>query len=80
MKKRLLLLVIYLAFISLGLPDSLLGSGWPSMFISFDVPIHYGGIIAMIVASGTPRSALSNTGPLNEAEGSNRHAVNRNNI
>ena len=58
MKKRLLLLVIYLAFISLGLPDSLLGSGWPSMFISFDVPIHYGGIIAMIVASGTVISSL----------------------
>ena len=58
MKKRLLLLVIYLAFISLGLPDSLLGSGWPSMFKSLNVPIHFAGIISMIVASGTVISSL----------------------
>ncbi len=58
MKKRLLLLVIYLAFISLGLPDSLLGSGWPSMFKSLNVPIHFAGIISMIVAFGTVISSL----------------------
>lgn len=58
MKKRLLLLVIYLAFISLGLPDSLLGSGWPSMYKSLDVPIHFAGIISMIIASGTVISSL----------------------
>ncbi|WP_439481927.1 MFS transporter [Cyclobacterium plantarum] len=58
MKKRLLLVVIYLAFISLGLPDSLLGSAWPSMFKSLNVPIHFAGIISMIVASGTVISSL----------------------
>lgn len=54
----MLLLVIYLAFISLGLPDSLLGAGWPSMFKSLNVPIHFAGIIAMIVAAGTVISSL----------------------
>lgn len=58
MKKRLLLLVIYLAFISLGLPDSLLGAGWPSMYKSLNTPIHFAGIISMIVAAGTVISSL----------------------
>ena len=35
---QLLLAIIYLAFISLGLPDSLLGSAWPTMYIQFGVP------------------------------------------
>ena len=41
----LLLSLIYLAFISLGLPDSLLGSAWPAMRQGFDVPISYMGIV-----------------------------------
>ena len=36
---HLLLSVIYLAFISLGLPDALLGSAWPSMYPAFHVPV-----------------------------------------
>ncbi|MFN3996980.1 MFS transporter [Algoriphagus sp.] len=58
MKKRLLLLIIYLAFISLGLPDSLLGSAWPAMFEDLGVPLDYAGIISMIVAAGTVVSSL----------------------
>lgn len=58
MKKALLLLVIYLAFISLGLPDSLLGSAWPVMFEDLGVPVDYAGIISMIVAAGTVLSSL----------------------
>lgn len=59
MKKRILLLIIiYLAFISLGLPDSLLGSAWPAMFEGLGVPVDYAGIIAMIVAAGTVLSSL----------------------
>ncbi|WP_339865896.1 MFS transporter [uncultured Algoriphagus sp.] len=59
MKNRILLLIIiYLAFISLGLPDSLLGSAWPAMFEGLGVPVDYAGIIAMIVASGTVISSL----------------------
>lgn len=55
---QLLLAIIYLAFISLGLPDSLLGSAWPSMYKMLDVPISYAGIISMIIAAGTIISSL----------------------
>lgn len=55
---HLLLAVIYLSFISLGLPDSLLGSAWPSMYTEFNVPVSYAGIISMIIAAGTIISSL----------------------
>ena len=55
---HLLLVVIYLAFISLGLPDSLLGSAWPSMYPEFSVPVSYAGIVSMIVSVGTIVSSL----------------------
>lgn len=54
----LLLAVIYLAFISLGLPDSLLGSGWPIMYETFGVPISYMGIVTMVISGGTIVSSL----------------------
>ncbi len=54
----LLLAIIYLAFISLGLPDSLLGSGWPVMHNALHVPISYMGIVTMIIAGGTIVSSL----------------------
>lgn len=49
----MLLCVIYLIFISLGLPDSLLGSAWPSMRLEFGAPIAAAGMISMIIAGGT---------------------------
>lgn len=55
---QLLLAIIYLAFISLGLPDSLLGSAWPSMYQEFRVPVSYAGMISMIIAGGTIISSL----------------------
>jgi len=55
---HLLLAVIYLSFISLGLPDSLLGSAWPSMYVEFGVPVSYAGMLSMIVAAGTILSSL----------------------
>lgn len=55
---HLLLAIIYLSFISLGLPDSLLGSAWPSMYEPFGVPISFAGIISMIIALGTVISSL----------------------
>ncbi len=55
---HLLLLVIYLAFIGLGLPDSLLGSAWPSMYAWFGVPVSYVGILSMTIAAGTILSSL----------------------
>jgi fucose permease len=54
----LLLAVIYLIFISLGLPDSLLGSGWPVMHVAFDVPSSYAGYVSMTISFMTIISAL----------------------
>lgn len=53
-----LLAIIYLAFISLGLPDSLLGSAWPIMQKEFAVPVSYAGCVSMIIAAGTVISSL----------------------
>lgn len=55
---QLLLAIIYLAFISLGLPDALLGSAWPTIYREFGVPVSYAGIISMIIAIGTVISSL----------------------
>ena len=54
----LLLAVIYLIFISLGLPDSLLGSGWPTMQIAFGVPSSWAGYVSMTISFMTIISAL----------------------
>lgn len=54
----LLLAVIYLAFISLGLPDSLLGSAWPTIRTALDVPLSYMGFVSMIISGGTIISGL----------------------
>ncbi|MCL2186693.1 MAG: MFS transporter [Treponema sp.] len=54
----LLLIIIYLSFISLGLPDSLFGAALPSMFGMLNVPLHFAGIISMIIASGTVVSSI----------------------
>ena len=53
-----LLGIIYLSFISLGLPDALLGSAWPNMYPEFQVPVSYAGMISMIIAFGTILSSL----------------------
>ena len=55
---HVLLAIIYVAFISLGLPDALLGAAWPSMYRDFSVPVSYSGIIFMIIAGGTIVSSL----------------------
>ena len=54
----LLLPVIYLAFISLGLPDALLGSAWPSMYTELGASLSWAGIVSMIISVGTIVSAL----------------------
>lgn len=55
---HLLLAVIYISFISLGLPDALLGSAWPILYKELNVPVSYAGIISMIIAAGTVVSSL----------------------
>ena len=54
----LLIAVIYLAFVSLGLPDSLLGSAWPKMQTFFGVPSSYAGYVSMTICFMTIVSAL----------------------
>lgn len=54
----LLLVIIYIAFISLGLPDSILGAAWPSMQPQLGVPVSYAGGISVIIAGGTIISSL----------------------
>ncbi|MBQ8414652.1 MAG: MFS transporter [Clostridia bacterium] len=54
----LLLSVIYLAFISLGLPDSLLGAAWPTIYAEMNVPLSYMGFVSMIISIGTILSSL----------------------
>lgn len=55
---HLLLAMIYLSFISLGLPDALLGAAWPTMYPQFGVPVSYAGAISMIISIGTITSSL----------------------
>lgn len=54
----LLLVIIYIAFISLGLPDSLIGSAWPVMHRDLQVPVSYMGIITMLISGSTILSSL----------------------
>lgn len=54
-----LLVIIYISFISLGLPDSLLGSAWPAINADLGVPLSYAGIISMIISGGTIISSLN---------------------
>ena len=55
---QLLLAIIYIAFISLGLPDAMLGSAWPTMYGELGVPVSFAGIISMIISMGTVVSSL----------------------
>ena len=54
----LLIALIYLAFISLGLPDSLLGAGWPVIHTELGVPVSYMGVVSMVISGGTIVSSL----------------------
>ena len=55
----LLIIVIYIAFISLGLPDSMLGAAWPVMYQELSVPVSYAGFISMTVCLGTVISSIN---------------------
>ena len=54
----LLLSVIYLAFVSLGLPDALLGSAWPVMQGALNAPLSFAGAVSMVISGGTILSSL----------------------
>jgi len=55
---NLLLAIIYLSFISLGLPDSVLGAAWPTIYVEMNVPLSYAGILSAIISIGTIISSL----------------------
>lgn len=55
----ILLVIIYISFISLGLPDALLGSAWPSMYRQLNVPLSYAGVVSTIIIGGTVISSLN---------------------
>lgn len=54
----LLLIIIYMAFISLGLPDSLIGVSWPLIRAEYSLPLEYGGFLSLIITIGTISSSL----------------------
>lgn len=54
----LLLIIIYFIFISLGLPDAMLGAAWPTMYPQMNIPVSYAGYLSMIIAFGTIISSL----------------------
>lgn len=54
----LLLAIIYISFISLGLPDALLGAAWPNMHLDLNTSVSYAGIIFMLISVGTVVSSL----------------------
>ena len=54
----LLLAVIYLSYISLGLPDSLLGAAWPAIYPQLHVPVSYAGLLSAVISCGTVISSL----------------------
>ena len=55
---QILLFIIYIAFISLGLPDGLLGAAWPTMYVDIGAPVSSAGMISMVITLGTIISAL----------------------
>lgn len=55
----IVLILVYISFIGLGLPDTLLGAAWPSMYNDFVVPLAFAGIVSVIVSLGTIFSSLT---------------------
>ncbi len=56
-----LIAIIYAAFIGLGLPDSLFGTAWPSIYTEYQLPIALGGLVSVICFLGTFASSLLST-------------------
>ena len=54
-----LLVVIYVAFVGLGIPDSLFGAAWPAMHVDLGVPVSWGSVVTMVTCCGTIVSSLS---------------------
>lgn len=53
-----ILIIIYIAFISLGLPDGMLGAAWPTMRLGFGMPVGHAGFVSFVISAGTIVSSL----------------------
>ena len=53
-----LLIIIYIAFIGLGIPDSLFGTAWPAIYSDFGLPFSFGSFVTVIVSCGTVISSI----------------------
>lgn len=53
-----LLVVIYIAFVGLGIPDSLFGAAWPAIYTDFNLPVSWGSVVTVIISCGTIASSL----------------------
>ena len=53
-----LLIIIYIAFIGLGIPDSLFGTAWPAIYSEFELPISFGSFATIIISCGTVLSSV----------------------
>lgn len=60
-----LLVIIYIAFIGLGIPDSLFGAAWPAIYPQFDVPMSYASFVTILISGGTVISSLISTRLIN---------------
>lgn len=60
-----LLIVIYAAFVGLGIPDSLFGAAWPAIYGDFDLPVSLGSVVTMVVSCGTIASSLASAAMIN---------------
>lgn len=54
----ILLVFIYIFYIGLGIPDSLLGAAWPAIYGDLSVPISYASLVSVIISCGTVLSSL----------------------
>lgn len=61
----LLLIIIYTAFIGLGIPDSLFGTAWPAIYADFNLPISFGSFVTVIISCGTVISSLISAALIN---------------
>ena len=48
-----ILIIIYIAFISLGLPDGMLGAAWPTMRLGFGMPVGHAGFVSFVISAGS---------------------------
>lgn len=54
----ILLIVIYIAFIGLGIPDSLFGTAWPAIYMELGLPFSFGSVVTVLISAGTVLSSL----------------------